>query len=992
MIVGLCSTTDIASFIPFDTITLTDVPTLYEVAFDTFTGSAQYITFVSTGMGSAYYNYVYLDSVAVEMIPECQRPNNLVTTNVLSNGVTLSWNSRSSSLAWQVEYVYHGFAIGSGTRITTTTNPLVITGLQPSTSYDIYVRSICGVGDTSEWSRTPHNFNTLQNPATIPYFFDFETSTEWDNWQVNSNSPINWYRGSAVGNGSLNNIHPGTNTMYISADSGSTCSTHINEVVNAVAYRDIDFGTIDSSIQLSFRANAGGCRVGNSVYDGLAVFLADPNVPLQPASNSPLVSPWGNVNDLTLLAAVYVQPGWNTYTAIIDSLTGVHRLVFYWFNQNTTSLGTFYGDPAAVDDISLQYVRCPQPVGFRIHNLNMASATIAWHGRSDVDYRVTLRQRGAVISNDLVHTNSIHYTELTPGTTYTAYVRRLCSSEDSSQVASYTFTTKLCNDGHYDTIGALANANTSYYLPLNNYYSYTYTQQLVLSSELSGAGEINAIDFYYSGSSAMTAKTACTIYMGHTTLSSFSSSDDFAAPEDMQIVYTGNLNCSSGWNHFMFNWPFTYNGVDNLVIAVDDNSGGYNTTAHTFAVVPSSDMMSICYYSDSYNPNATSSEDLTNYAGTKTVYAYRTLMSLSTCPPNNCSTPVLRDPIVRSRNTTLRWRNTGSAYRVGYRLATSSSWISDNIATTDTFYTINTLYPNTDYVYHVRQYCDTNGVSNWVEGQFNSSDVPCLIPMDLHVQSVTNNKVKLAWTPEENNIGYRVHLFNTYFDQTISAYLAHANFSGLTSNTRYYASVQANCQDIADPSQWSDTISFVTDFCPNVTDLTYSDLQGNSVVLDWVEGGRADQWEIQWGVTGFVDGTGHYVVTDHHPYTLTGMTGETMYDIYVRAICDEGYYSEQWSNCVTLTTPYSSINSITDDVRVKLFPNPTSSDVTITLPVTNSAVSIEIIDMAGRVKLTQTLPQGTENAVLATSQLSQGAYYVRIVGGDINTVKKLVVR
>ena len=48
--------------------------------------------------------------------------------------------------------------------------------------------------------------------------------------------------------------------------------------------------------------------------------------------------------------------------------------------------------------------------------------------------------------------------------------------------------------------------------------------------------------------------------------------------------------------------------------------------------------------------------------------------------------------------------------------------------------------------------------------------------------------------------------------------------------------------------------------------------------------------------------------------------------------------------------------------------------------------------MAGRVKLTQTLPQGTESALLATSQLSQGAYYVRIVGGDINTVKKLVVR
>ncbi|MBR3412348.1 MAG: fibronectin type III domain-containing protein [Bacteroidales bacterium] len=992
VIVGLCSTTDISSFIPFDTITLTDVPTLYEVAFDTFTGSAQYITFVSTATGSATYNYVYLDSVAVEVIPECQRPNNLVTTNVLSNGVTLSWNSRSSSLAWQVEYVYHGFAIGSGTRITTTSNPLVITGLQPSTSYDIYVRSICGVGDTSEWSRTPHNFSTMQNPATIPYFFDFETSTEWDNWQVNSNSPINWYRGSAVGNGSLNNTHPGTNTMYISADSGSTCSTHINEVVNAVAYRDIDFGTIDSSFLLSFRASAGGCRVGTSVYDGLAVFLADPNTPLQPASNSPLVSPWGNVNDLTLLVAVYVQPGWNTYSVLIDSITGVHRLVFYWFNQNTTTIGTFFGNPAAVDDISLQYVECPRPVGYRLRNLNMASATLAWHGRDDVDYRVTLRHRGAVVSSDLVHTNSIHLTELIPGTTYTAYVRRLCGSEDSSQVTSYTFTTKICNDGHFDTIGNLANANTSYDIPVNNYYRYSYTQQLVQSSELSGAGEINGISFYYSGASAMTAKTACTIYMGHTTLSSFSGPNDFVAPEDMQIVYTGSLNCSQGWNHFTLNMPFSYNGIDNLVIAVDDNSSGLNTTSHTFSVVPSSDIMSLCFYSDTYNPDATSSAGLTNFIGSKNSYAYRALMSFSVCPPNNCSTPVLRDPIVRSRNTTLRWRNTGSSYRVGYRLANSSSWISDNIATTDTFYTINSLYVNTDYVYHVRQYCDTNGVSNWVEGEFNSSDVPCLIPMDLRVQSVTNNRVKLVWSPEENNIGYRVHLFNTYFDQTISAYLASATFSNLTSNTRYYVSVQANCQDIDDPSQWSDTISFVTDYCPNVTDLTYSNLQGNSVVLDWVEGGRADQWEIQWGQTGFVDGTGVYVITDHHPYTLTGLTGETMYDIYVRGICGEGYYSEQWSNRITLTTPYSSINSMTDDVRVKLFPNPTSSDVTISLPITNSAVSIEIIDMAGRVKLTQTLPQGTEKALLATSQLTQGAYYVRITGGDINTVKKLVVR
>ena len=184
---------------------------------------------------------------------------------------------------------------------------------------------------------------------------------EWDNWQFSSNSPITWFRGTAAGNGTNGYGVTGTQAMYISADSGLTYSTDINTVVNAVAYRDIDFGNIDSTYLLSFRAAAGGRRVETSVYDGLAVFMVDPSDPMQPSSSSPLVSPWGNVNNLTLLTTVYCQPGWNTYTAIIDTLTGIHRIVFYWFNQGTGTPGIFLGGPAAIDDISIQYMSCPRP-------------------------------------------------------------------------------------------------------------------------------------------------------------------------------------------------------------------------------------------------------------------------------------------------------------------------------------------------------------------------------------------------------------------------------------------------------------------------------------------------------------------------------------------------------------------------------------------------------------------------------------------------------
>lgn len=994
LVIGVCTVPgDLTTFMAADTIVLTDTPTEYEVSFDGITNGGKYITFVSAVSGSAYYNYAYVDSVAVELIPDCQRPNNLFANNILSNGATLHWNDRSTSATWQVEYTLHGFDVGSGTRITTTSNPLTITGLLPSTTYDFYVRSVCSVGDTSGWSRTPCTFSTRQNPATVPYFFDFETSTEWDNWQVTSNSTITWFRDTAAGNGTNGYGATGTHSMYISADSGRTCSTHTTEVVNAVAYRDIDFGNIDSSYMLSFRACAGGTQVGSSVYDGLAVFMVDTDTPMDPNSSSPLVSPWGSVNDLTLLATVYVSPGWNTYTAYLDTLTGVHRLVFYWFNQNTTSIGTFLGRPAAVDDISIQYVECPRPAGVRATNVSMASATIVWHGSEDADYRVTLRSpRGGILSSDLVHTNSIRYTALSPGETYVAYVRRLCGDNDSSLLPSCSFTTKLCNEGNFDTIGNASSLTTSYNLPVNNYYNYTYTQQIVLASELSGPGEISSISFNYAYASAMSGKTACTIYMAHTNLSSFSSADDFIAPDSMHVVYTGTLNCVQGWNKFLLDNSFEYNGHSNIVIAIDDNSRAYTSTSNTFYVGQTANQMAISWSSDSDNPDCSSSAALDAFTGSRNIYAYRNHMIIETCPPSNCARPIVRNPIVRSSSTTIRWRNTGTSYEFGYRLASSSSWITNNYSTTDTFYVLTGLRPMTDYVYHVRQHCDTNGVSNWVEGTFNSSDVPCLSPMNLQLTEVTNKKAKFSWSPEENNIGYRLHVFNSYYDKVVTTYIASGSVNNLEANTRYYATVQATCQSIDDPSEWSDTISFVTDVCPDVRDVTASDVQGNSAVIDWVEGGRADEWEIQWGLEGFSAGTGSSMMVDHHPCTITGLTGETSYDIYVRAKCGEGFLSEHWSSVVTITTLYSGINSVTDDARVRLFPNPTSSDVQITLPASFQAVRVEIIDAAGRTQLVETLPAGTETARLSTSQLSQGAYYVRIVGGDINAIKKLIVR
>lgn len=989
IIVGISSdnTQGTATFTPVDTIELTATPTLYDISFEDFAGAGKYITFASAPLDGASYNYAYLDSVAIELIPECQSPNRLTASGITHNSADLAWHERGLANSWQIEYGPRGFVPGTGTVVTANTNPFTVTGLSAATDYEFYVRSSCDVNVYSERTRTPGFFSTRQNPASIPYHYDFEDGAEWGEWQTSSNVAINWYRGTAVGDGANGLDVTGTHAMYISADSGSTCSTNMEAVVNAAAYRDFDFGTSDTSLDLTFRAKAGGSTTG--YYDGLGVILVDPDVPVV-ASSANLTTPWGGVNDLDLLttpAVIHLNLNWNTYTVHLEGVSGVKRLAFIWFNQ-ATGAADFLGDPAAVDEINIGYQGCPRPSNFRTENLGVTTADVTWIGPEDGLYRIFLRERGVTVVADSVHTNRVHFTGLGPGTTYTFQARRICSETDSSENSqAFSFKTKICGEGVTDTIGV--STSTTYSLPINNYYNYSYSQQIYTAAELSGAGEINALNFYYTGASAMTSKTQCSIYLAHTSLSTFATTDDYVPYDSLTLVYTGALNCEPGWNNIMLTTTFLYNGDSNIVVAIDDNSGAYNGSSYTFGAAAAAGTPAMYLYSDGSNPNPAA---LANFTGTRTLSSLRNVISFEMCPPSSCPTPVLLDPIIRRDSVVLHWRNSGVGYQLSYGYTDRSTYLAENVTLTDTFYVIYRLAANRDYRYMVRQFCDSVSVSNWSTATFNSSDIPCLPPTDVHTTNITNKSVKVAWSPEEGNTGYNVHLFNSVTDRTIHSLGASKTISGLEGNTTYYIAVQAECADYDDPSTWSDTIYFTTDVCPDVSNVTVSNVQGNSAVIDWTEGGRASEWEIQWGPQGFSQtGDAASVLVSEHPYTLTGLIGETDYDVYVRAKCGNDFFSQHWAKA-SFTTQYSGISSVVDDSRIQLSPNPTSSDVVLTMPSASSATRVEVIDIAGRVLRAYTLSAGTERYTLEASKLHAGAYYVRVSNEDYTSVKKLIVR
>lgn len=96
-----------------------------------------------------------IDIVVIEPIPACPAPTNLVAVNITDTEAQLSWESTGTETSWDVYVQPSGFTapVGDGDPQylqTTSDNPYTVTGLIAASTYEYYVRSACGTGD-SEW-------------------------------------------------------------------------------------------------------------------------------------------------------------------------------------------------------------------------------------------------------------------------------------------------------------------------------------------------------------------------------------------------------------------------------------------------------------------------------------------------------------------------------------------------------------------------------------------------------------------------------------------------------------------------------------------------------------------------------------------------------------------------------------------------------------------------------------------------------------------------
>jgi hypothetical protein len=366
--------------------------------------------------------YLSFDDFRLDLSPECPQPNTLGTINITATTADLTWISFSGLS--DIEIGPYGFTPTGIPTYNAIISPFNIGGLSPSTWYSFYVRDDCGGGLYSNWAG-PYSFSTTQILATLPYFIDFE-SGNMNDWTLLNGTQVNsWYVGTAT-------AYPGSSySVYISNDNGISNNYTIGTSSVVHFYRDIEFPNVPNPINLTFDWKC----FGESTYDFLKVFLIEPNIIPVPGSqltNGLIGNTYYNLQSDWQSASIQLDPGVNGT---------IKRLVFSW--RNDASVGT--PPPAAVDNINLYVITCPQPIDLGATYIAATSADLTWSsysGLSDIEFGLEgFTPTGVPTYAGVVSPYSV--TGLTAVTGYSFYVRDDCGGGDYSPWSGpYTFTTQ----------------------------------------------------------------------------------------------------------------------------------------------------------------------------------------------------------------------------------------------------------------------------------------------------------------------------------------------------------------------------------------------------------------------------------------------------------------------------------------------------------------------------------------------------------------------
>lgn len=527
---------------------------------------------------------IFVDNVAIEEAPSCMKPSAITVGTVTETTAQVSWTAGGSETEWEVSYT-----IGDQTITETTTeNPYTITGLSASTHYVLpfSVKAICSATDESEVASTELIINTVCGLAAVPFAenFDAYTSTTYQSTMV---MPLCWNRkytgtsttyGAGIYNSSSYAVS-GTNSLRLYSYCTTSTSTSYGEVYAVLPQMDAAINTL----MISFDAkahNSTSAYYGSRLDVGVVTDAANPET------------------SFTLIQTISAPVAGERFTIPLSDYSGNGYIAFRETKEKPEGYtNSYWYNYTYVDNILVEAIpTCFVPSSLTVSEVTDHTAAVNWADNYDqAAYAVEYMAEGdATWTSVSVDTTYALLNDLQASTNYTVRVKAVCGTEDESEYSDVVEFTTICEHG---VQVEFTGTSTSTYIPTYGNYNYSFSQQIFKSSEINAATTISGFEIEVSNTGSKARNID--IYMMHTSANEITS---WLPMDNAQLVYSGVVAFTEGWQQINFDTPFNYNGTDNLVLIVDDNTGSWGSYP-TFRTHDGGSNIARYYYNDSYNPD-----------------------------------------------------------------------------------------------------------------------------------------------------------------------------------------------------------------------------------------------------------------------------------------------------------------------------------------------------------------------------------------------------
>ena len=253
--------------------------------------------------------------------------------------------------------------------------------------------------------------------------------------------------------------------------------------------------------------------------------------------------------------------------------------------------------------------------------------------------------------------------------------------------------------------------------------------------------------------------------------------------------------------------------------------------------------------------------------------------------------------------------------------------------------TITGLSSATTYDVFVRAVCGPMDVSS-SQGPITFTTVEsCVSPSNFAPVTQTANSISFVWDANGNSsptfeVEYGVAPYalgsGGITEQQFTA--PFADVTGLASDTCYDFYVRIDC-GMGDFSLFAGPYNACTQIsCFPVGALQASNISFDSIDVDWTAGQAETEWELEYALAGVIttpfSGQGMLRNVMGTPMTsITGLVDDTVYDIYVRAVCDPAIPDLSSVQTITINTQCLPIAATTAMPYMEDFETFTASTV-----------------------------------------------------------------